>query len=126
MVIPVEVKQFTGEAARNETNKYRDSVQYGERVELLERSPSRYRSLYRTTLIANWFATILLSLIFGRSVRAIQMADRNFCWNRASRICGAMADKRHNAKLDQPFGIVRGPDGALYLCDTNNHVIRRD
>ena len=30
-----------------------------------------------------------------------------------------------NAKLDQPFGIVRGPDGALYLCDTNNHVIRR-
>ena len=30
-----------------------------------------------------------------------------------------------NAKLDQPFGIVRGPGGALYVCDTNNHVIRR-
>ena len=29
------------------------------------------------------------------------------------------------AQLDQPFGIVRGPDGALYICDTNNHVIRR-
>ncbi len=29
------------------------------------------------------------------------------------------------AKLNQPFGIVRGPDGALYLCDTMNHVIRR-
>ncbi len=35
---------------------------------------------------------------------------------------GALATK---AKLDQPFGIVRGPDGALYICDTNNHVIRR-
>ncbi len=29
------------------------------------------------------------------------------------------------AKLDNPFGITRGPDGALYICDTNNHVIRK-
>jgi len=29
------------------------------------------------------------------------------------------------AKLDQPFGIVRGPDRALYICDTNNHIVRR-
>jgi streptogramin lyase len=29
------------------------------------------------------------------------------------------------ARLDQPFGIVRGPDGALYICDTNNHLIRK-
>ncbi len=29
------------------------------------------------------------------------------------------------AKLDQPFGIVRGPDRALYICDTNNHLVRR-
>lgn len=29
------------------------------------------------------------------------------------------------AGLDNPFGVVRGPDRALYFCDTNNHVIRR-
>jgi streptogramin lyase len=29
------------------------------------------------------------------------------------------------AKLNNPFGIVRGPDQALYICDMSNHVIRR-
>jgi streptogramin lyase len=29
------------------------------------------------------------------------------------------------AKLNNPFGIVRGPDRALYICDMGNHVIRR-
>lgn len=29
------------------------------------------------------------------------------------------------AQLDNPFGIARGPGDALYVCDTNNHVIRR-
>jgi streptogramin lyase len=35
---------------------------------------------------------------------------------------GAQATK---ARLDNPFGIARGPDGALYICDTMNHVIRK-
>ncbi len=29
------------------------------------------------------------------------------------------------AQLNNPFGLVRGPDHCLYLCDTGNHVIRK-
>jgi len=29
------------------------------------------------------------------------------------------------AALNNPFGVVRGPDGALYFCDTGNHCLRR-
>jgi len=29
------------------------------------------------------------------------------------------------ALLDNPFGVARGPDGALYFCELTNHTIRR-
>ena len=29
------------------------------------------------------------------------------------------------ARLDNPFGVARGPDGSLYVCDAMNHAIRR-
>jgi streptogramin lyase len=30
-----------------------------------------------------------------------------------------------DARIDNPYGIARGPDGGLYICDMNNHVVRR-
>ena len=30
-----------------------------------------------------------------------------------------------NAQVANPYGVVRGPDGALYVCEVDNHVIRR-
>lgn len=29
------------------------------------------------------------------------------------------------AEMDNPFGITRGPDGALYVCEFTGHVVRR-
>src|SRR6186997_3355749 len=29
------------------------------------------------------------------------------------------------AQLSDPNGIARGPDGALYICDTMNHRVRK-
>lgn len=34
-------------------------------------------------------------------------------------------NKASRAELNQPFGVIVGPGGDVFFCDTNNHVIRR-
>lgn len=34
-------------------------------------------------------------------------------------------DPAVRAQINNPFGIARGPDGALYICDMDNHRIRK-
>src|SRR5258708_7865928 len=29
------------------------------------------------------------------------------------------------AQINNPYGLARGPDGALYICDMDNHVVRK-
>lgn len=33
--------------------------------------------------------------------------------------------KAISAQLNNPYGLVRGPDGGIYICDTDNHRIRK-
>ncbi|NND50137.1 MAG: hypothetical protein HKN60_07780, partial [Rhizobiales bacterium] len=35
---------------------------------------------------------------------------------------GGPADK---AQINNPFGVIVGPDGDIYFCDTGNHTVRK-
>jgi streptogramin lyase len=37
----------------------------------------------------------------------------------------ATGESRTNCAIANPYGLVRGPDGALYICEIDNHIIRR-
>lgn len=38
---------------------------------------------------------------------------------------GADGASAQRTSLANPYGLVRGPDGALYVCEVDNHIVRR-
>lgn len=65
---------------------------------------------------------LLTTLVSG--VSASEYRIENFAGNG---MLGAGGDQgpADKASLSNPFGVVRGPDNAIYICDTGNHRVRR-
>ena len=65
---------------------------------------------------------ILLSLLLAANIHAAEIRTIAGTGEKGFSGDGGAAEK---AQLNNPFGIARGPDGALYVCDTDNHRIRK-
>jgi len=66
----------------------------------------------------------LLCLILT-GVGSIRAADVITIAGNGSRIYSGDGGLGTNAGIGGPFGVVVGPDGALYICETENHSVRR-
>ena len=69
--------------------------------------------------------SLILTPVFAASVATSHGATlQNFAGNGAKGSAGD-GGLATAAQLSDPGGIARGPDGALYICDTANHRIRK-
>ncbi len=68
-----------------------------------------------------WFP---LTLLFTCSVRADDWVIETFAGNGQKGHSGD-GGKATQAQLDNPFGVVRGPDGAIWFCEYSGQRIRR-
>src|SRR5688500_15839401 len=66
--------------------------------------------------------TLLASFLFAVTASAAEIAT--FAGTGAKGFSGD-AGPAAKAQLTNVFGIVRGPDGALYVCDTDNQRLRK-
>lgn len=68
-------------------------------------------------------ASALLSVAY-RSAAAVSGRMRTFA---GTGLAGFSGDggPANKAQMNNPYGITRGPDGALYICDMDNHRIRK-
>src|SRR5687768_13307391 len=70
---------------------------------------------------------ISAALIASAVNRGDAAAARRITSFAGSGVAGYSGDNGSSGKaqLNNPYGIARGPDGAFYICDMENHRIRR-
>jgi streptogramin lyase len=88
---------------------------------------SRIRTNQKTNRFAigahfTMFACVFCLLILNRSASAAKITT--LAGTGAKGLTGDNGPAT-SAELAGPTGLCRGPDGAIYVCDTDNHVIRK-
>ena len=67
----------------------------------------------------------LIALAMGNSILSFRVIPYRLYWARV--VAGFSGDggSAAKARIRGPFGVIFGPDGCLYVCDTYNHCIRK-
>src|SRR6266496_4284541 len=70
---------------------------------------------------------ILGTLVSAAIIEAAAATPRQISTFAGTGLAGFSGDNGSagKAQLNNPYGITRGPDGALYICDMENHRIRK-
>ncbi len=95
------------------------------------RSASVFLKITLGEYVMRWYLTVLLRLACGFAVTTSVFAmdgapaeTRTIAGNGQTGPFQAVGPSESVA-VNQPFGICMGPDGALYVCEVGQHVVRR-